>query len=136
VNHYFILQNNIIVLPNDIVVSSTMIFSFGIVPIYYHMVDGFEIQLYLRFCLGWYFYNFPGLFFMVGAKKVSGSWCWCSSSSNIIMIDHFGWFQMPPMYICRCSTPCYQYIVVHSITNIIIAMYLVQSDVSPSLLNI
>jgi hypothetical protein len=50
--YYFILQNNIIVLPNDIVVSSTMIFSFGIVPIYYHMVDGFEIQLYLRYCLG------------------------------------------------------------------------------------
>jgi hypothetical protein len=29
------------------------------------------------------------------------------------MIDHFVWFQMPCMYICRCFTPCYQYIVVH-----------------------
>jgi hypothetical protein len=30
------------------------------------------------------------------------------------MIDHFGWFQMPHMYICKCS-PCYECIVVHSV---------------------
>jgi hypothetical protein len=47
VSHYFILQNNIIVLPNDKLVSCTMIFPFEIVSMYYHIDDGFENQPYL-----------------------------------------------------------------------------------------